>query len=69
VKFTTTTAKTMIGGAAIAAASVFAATPASAATPNIQGFGTSEELISGPKITTYTVSKLQPQLGDSRLYP
>ena len=60
MKFTTTTAKTMIGGAAIAAASVFAATPASAATPNIQGFGTSEELISGPMITTYTVSNLQP---------
>ena len=60
MKFTTTTAKTMIGGAAIAAASVFAATTASAATPNIQGFGTSEELISGPMITTYTVSNLQP---------
>ena len=60
MKFTTTTAKTMIGAAAIAAASVFAATTASAATPNIQGFGTSEELISGPMITTYTVSNLQP---------
>jgi len=50
----------MIGGAAIAAASIFEATTASAATPNIQGFGTSEELISGPMITTYTVSNLQP---------
>src|SRR5262249_17033410 len=60
VKSTRTTAKGMIGGAAIAAASVFAATPASAATPNVQGFGTSEELISGPMITTYTVSNLEP---------
>jgi hypothetical protein len=60
VNFTRTTAKAIIGAAGIAAASVFAGTTASAATPNVQGFGTSEELISGPMVTTYTVSNLQP---------
>src|ERR1700738_3356927 len=60
VKFTTTTVKTAIGAAGIAAGSVFAARTASAAPPNIQGFGTSESLIDGPMITTYTVSNLQP---------
>jgi Domain of unknown function (DUF1942) len=63
VKLTTTTVKTAIGAAGIAAVSVFAATTASAAppnTPNIQGFGTSEQLIDGPMITSYTVSNLQP---------
>jgi Domain of unknown function (DUF1942) len=59
VKFTTTTAKTAIGAAGIAAVSVFAAATASAA-PNIQGFGTSESLIDGPMVTSYTVSNLQP---------
>jgi hypothetical protein len=60
VKFTTTTVKTAIGAAAIAAASVFATAPASAAPPNIQGFGTSQQLIEGPMVTSYTVSNLQP---------
>jgi Domain of unknown function (DUF1942) len=60
VKFTTSTVKTAIGAAGIAAASVFAAAAASAAPPNIQGFGTSEPLIDGPLITNYTVSNLQP---------
>src|SRR5271166_3274349 len=60
VKFTTTTVKTAIGAAGIAAASVFAAATASAAPPNIQGFGTSEKLIDGPLVTNYTVSNLQP---------
>jgi hypothetical protein len=59
VKFTTTTVSTAIGAAGIAAVSVFAAATASAAGPNIQGFGTSEQLIDGPLITTYTVSNLQ----------
>jgi hypothetical protein len=58
VKFTTTTAKTAIGAAGIAAVSVFAAATASAA-PNIQGFGTSESLTEGPLVTSYTVSNLQ----------
>jgi Domain of unknown function (DUF1942) len=60
VKFTTTTAKTAIGAAGIAAVSVFAAATASAVTPNIQGFGTSEPLIDGPMVTSYTVGNLQP---------
>ncbi len=60
MKFTTTTVKTAIGAAGIAAVSVFAAATASAAGPNIQGFGTSEQLVDGPLITTYTVSNLQP---------
>jgi hypothetical protein len=59
VKFTTTTVKTVIGAAGIAGVSVLAATTASAATPNIQGFGTSESLINGSMVTTYTVSNLE----------
>src|ERR1700720_1470450 len=54
VKFTTTTVQTAIGAAGIAAVSVFAAATASAAPPNIQGFGTSESLIDGPMIPGYT---------------
>jgi Domain of unknown function (DUF1942) len=60
VKFTTTTVKTAVGAAGIAAVSVFAAATASAAPPNIQGFGTSEQLVDGPMVTSYTVSNLQP---------
>jgi hypothetical protein len=60
VKFATTTVKTVIGAAGIAAVSVFAAATASAAAPTIQGFGTSESLIDGPMVTAYTVSNLQP---------
>jgi hypothetical protein len=60
VKITTTTVKTAIGAAGIAAVSVVAAATASAAPPNIQGFGTSEPLIDGPLVTNYTVSNLQP---------
>jgi hypothetical protein len=60
VKITTTTVKTAIGAAGIAAVSVVAAATASAAPPNIQGFGTSEPLIDGPLVTDYTVSNLQP---------
>src|SRR3984893_13143675 len=51
--------RTAIGAAGIAAVSLAAAGTASAA-PNIQGFGTSEPLIDGPLVTTYTVSNLQP---------
>ncbi len=54
-----TTAKTAIGAAGIAAVSVFAAATASAAGPNIQGFGASESLNDGPMVTSYTVSNLQ----------
>ena len=60
MKFTTTTVKTAVGAAGIAAVSVFAAATASAAPPNIQGFGASESLIDGPMVTSYTVSNLQP---------
>ena len=59
MKFTTTTMKTAIGAAGIAAVSLATAGSASAA-PNIQGFGTSEPLIDGPMVTNYTVSNLQP---------
>jgi len=55
-----TTVKTAIGAAGIAAVSVFAAATASAAGPNIQGFGASESLNDGPMVTSYTVSNLQP---------
>lgn len=60
MKFTTTTVKTVIGATGLGAASVFAAATAFAATPNVQGFGTSESLINGPMVTAYTVSNLQP---------
>jgi Domain of unknown function (DUF1942) len=60
MKVTTTAVKTAIAAGGIAAASVFAAAAASAAPPNIQGFGTSEQLVEGPMITNYTVSNLQP---------
>src|SRR2546429_9887059 len=60
VKLTTTAAKTALGAAGLAAVSVFAAATASAVAPNIQGFGTSESLIDGPMVTSYTVSNLQP---------
>lgn len=61
MKFTTTSVKTGIGAAAIAAASVFTVVPALAAPPpNIQGFGTSQQLVDGPLVTTYTLSNLQP---------
>jgi Domain of unknown function (DUF1942) len=59
VKFTTTTMRTAIGAAGIAAVSLATAGSASAA-PNIQGFGASEPLIDGPMVTNYTVSNLQP---------
>src|SRR5215469_13446743 len=58
MKFTTTAVKTAIAAGGIAAAGIFAAATASAA-PNIQGFGTSQQLIEGPLITNYTVSNLQ----------
>ncbi|MGE2814564.1 MPT63 family protein [Mycobacterium heidelbergense] len=59
MKVSKTAVKTAIAAGGIAAASVFAAASASAA-PNIQGFGTSQQLIEGPLITNYTVSNLQP---------
>ncbi|OBJ03170.1 hypothetical protein A5646_01695 [Mycobacterium sp. 1245499.0] len=59
MKVTKTAVATAAAAGGIAVASVFAATPAAAA-PNIQGFGTSEQLVDGPLITNYTVSNLQP---------
>lgn len=59
MKFTSTAMKTVIGAAGIAAVSAFGAATAAAA-PNIQGFGTSQQLIAGPLVTDYTVSNLQP---------
>jgi hypothetical protein len=60
VKFTSTTMKTALGAAGIAAVSLFAPATALAAPPNIEGFGTSQTLVSGPMVTAYTVSNLQP---------
>jgi hypothetical protein len=60
VKFTSSTVKTAVGAASLAGASVLAAATASAVSPTIQGFGTSESLVSGPMVTVYTVSNLQP---------
>ena len=59
MKVSKTAVKTAIAAAGIAATSVFAAATATAA-PNIQGFGTSQQLVDGPLITNYTVSNLQP---------
>ena len=60
MKVTTTAVKSAFAAGGIAAAGVLAAATASAAPPNIQGFGTSEQLVDGPLITNYTVSNLQP---------
>ncbi|ETZ99168.1 immunogenic protein MPT63 [Mycobacterium kansasii 732] len=60
MKFTTTAMKTGIGAAAIAAAGVFGAATATAAPPTIEGFGTAEQLVDGPMVTSYTVANLQP---------
>jgi Domain of unknown function (DUF1942) len=60
MKVTTSAVKSAIAAGGIAAAGVLAAATASAAPPNIQGFGTSEQLVDGPLITNYTVSNLQP---------
>jgi len=59
MKVTTNAVKGAVVAGGIAAASVFAAATASAAPPNIQGFGTSEQLVDGPLVTNYTVSNLQ----------
>ena len=60
MKFTGTAVKTAIAAGGVGAAAVITAATASAAPPNIQGFGTSEQLIDGPMVTDYTVSNLQP---------
>ncbi|OBG32546.1 MPT63 family protein [Mycobacterium sp. E3198] len=61
MKVTKTAFKSAVAASGIAAAAVFTAGTAFAApAPNIQGFGTSEELIDGGMITSYTVSNLQP---------
>jgi hypothetical protein len=60
MKFTSNAMKSVIGAAGIAAVGAFTAATATAAPPNIQGFGTSQQLIEGPLITNYTVSNLQP---------
>ncbi|OBA60167.1 hypothetical protein A5647_14420 [Mycobacterium sp. 1100029.7] len=59
MKVTSNAMKSMIAAAGIAAAGLFTAATATAA-PNIQGFGTSQQLVAGPLITSYTVSNLQP---------
>lgn len=59
MKFTSTTTKTAIGAAGIAAAGILAAATAAAAPTTTEGFGTSEQLVDGPMVTSYTVSNLQ----------
>ncbi|MFQ2878242.1 DUF1942 domain-containing protein [Mycobacterium sp. MS3] len=60
MKFTTTTAKTAIAAAGIAAVSLFGAAAASA-TPGVpEGLGTPQTLVDGALVTDYTVSNLQP---------
>lgn len=61
MKFTTTTVKTALGAVGIATLSVLTAATAAAA-PNIQRFGTSEQLVDsgGAVVTNYTVNGLQP---------
>jgi Domain of unknown function (DUF1942) len=60
VKFTTTTTKTAIAAAGIAAVSLFGAAAASAAPTITEGLGTPETLVDGPLVTAYTVSNLEP---------
>lgn len=60
MKFTTTTAKTALGAAGIAAVSLFGAATASAAPTITEGLGTPETLVDGPLVTAYTVSNLEP---------
>jgi hypothetical protein len=60
VKFTTTTAKTVLGAAGIAAVGLFGAATSSAAPTITEGLGTPETLVDGPLVTAYTVSNLQP---------
>ncbi|OBG71569.1 hypothetical protein A5714_19775 [Mycobacterium sp. E2462] len=52
--------KTAIAAGGIGAAAVFTTATAFAAPPTIQAFGSSEQLVDGPLITSYTVSNLQP---------
>ena len=60
MKFATSSVKTAIGAAGMAAVGLVAPAIASAAPPNIQGFGSSESLVDGPLVTAYTVSNLEP---------
>jgi hypothetical protein len=60
VKFTSTTAKTVLGAAGIAAVGLFGAATTSAAPTITEGLGTPETLVDGPLVTAYTVSNLQP---------
>src|ERR1700753_3826802 len=59
MKLGKTAVKTSIVAGGMGAAAGIAAHTASAA-PNIQRFGTSQQLVEGPLITDYTVSNLQP---------
>lgn len=59
MRVTTTTFKAALGAVGITAAGVLGGGVVSAAPPNVQAFGTSQQLINGPMITTYTVSNLQ----------
>jgi len=58
MKFTKNAVKTTIAAGGIGAAAVFTAATAAAAPPTIQQFGTSEQLVDGPMVTSYTVGNL-----------
>jgi len=60
VKLGNTAVKTALGAAAIATAGICGAGVAGAAPPAVQHFGTSAPLVSGPMVTSYTVTNLQP---------
>ncbi|ASX01632.1 MULTISPECIES: MPT63 family protein [Mycobacterium] len=60
MRFSSTIVKTAVGGAVVAAATVFPAATASAAGPNIQPFGATEQLGNDQTLIAYTVSNLKP---------
>lgn len=59
MKFSTIQAKTTVGVIGIAGASIIVAATA-AAEPAVQPFGSSERLVDGPLVTSYTVANLRP---------
>lgn len=60
MKLIPTTVKAALGVGWIAAAALVTAAVVCAAPPRIEGFGTSQQLVDGPMVTSYTVSELQP---------
>lgn len=52
--------KMALGAGGIATAALFTAAVTAAAPPNTEEFGTSQRLVDGPRVTSYTVSELRP---------